>query len=352
MFLSKPVVSFPDTQIGEKETYDFLKKSFPEYDSQRISSFIKNSKIKNRNMCRSLDWLAKYDGIDDRQKEVEKHAKDLSLQSAKECMKVNGVDPKEIECIISVTSTVNIFPTISYTIQNELNLNDNCRHIPLMGLGCNAGVAAIRMAMQESSHNKGTVLILTIEMSSLMYRKNENSTAGIVNNILFADGASTTLVRWKEFKSGICFRLYNSPENYFSYTIPNSANYALCNFDSRGVTFRMDRKILKAVEEVSPYVKEFLKSFDLQKCSVVCHAGGTKILSEVENMLELKTEHLSTSYDTMKNSGNVVSTTLFDSIRREFEKCEKSKVFNRSILISLGPGFGINILVGRFVTKK
>jgi alkylresorcinol/alkylpyrone synthase len=94
-------------------------------------------------------------------------------------------------------------------------------------------------------------------------------------------------------------------------------------------------------ENIRRDVDAFLQQHELQRSDIhhwVVHTGGPKVLEAFAESLELPTEALSRSWDSLRQVGNLSSASVL-FVLREFMARTDVKPGEYGILLAMGPGF-------------
>jgi alkylresorcinol/alkylpyrone synthase len=76
------------------------------------------------------------------------------------------------------------------SLDAQLSLPFGVRRIPITELGCSAGVGAVGLAAERLTAMVGSVLVLSVELSSHGVKVAEPSMTDMVANLLFGDAAA------------------------------------------------------------------------------------------------------------------------------------------------------------------
>src|ERR671925_2214895 len=164
----------PRHVIEQAEVTELAPKVFPEMFVRYpvMLDIFKNSGIEQRRAVRPLSWyLAKHDWTD--RSEVF-HEEGLALfeQVAAQAIEEAGVDPSEIDAVVTICSSGVATPTLEARALPRLGLRSDVRRVPIFGLGCAGGVSGLAIASRLArAEPDSVVLVVVIELCTLAFRR-------------------------------------------------------------------------------------------------------------------------------------------------------------------------------------
>src|SRR5271157_3659908 len=106
-----------------------------------------------------------------------------------------GLSVKDPAALFFVSISGVASPSIDAKLVNRMGLNRNIKRIPIFGLGCVAGAAAIaRAADYVRAFPDQAALLLSVELCSLTIQRDDISMANLISSGLFGDGAAAVVV--------------------------------------------------------------------------------------------------------------------------------------------------------------
>jgi alkylresorcinol/alkylpyrone synthase len=86
-------------------------------------------------------------------------------------------------------------PSIDAGLVNRMSLSPHVKRTPIFGLGCVAGAAGIaRAADYLRAFPEKTAVLLSVELCSLSWQRDDLSTANLISAGLFADGVAAVVL--------------------------------------------------------------------------------------------------------------------------------------------------------------
>ena len=111
----------------------------------------------------------------------------------------HNIEPKDIDALFFTTVTGISSPSIDARLVNRMTLNPRIKRMPLFGLGCVAGAAGIaRAADYLRAFPDQIATVLSVELCSLTWQRDDLSTANLISTGLFGDGAAAVVLAGSE----------------------------------------------------------------------------------------------------------------------------------------------------------
>ena len=106
-----------------------------------------------------------------------------------------GIGRAEVEHFLFTTDTGISTPNIEALVINRLRMNVRIRRTPLFGLGCAGGAGGIARASNYlASCPDQIAVLLSVELCSLTFQRNDLSVANLTAATLFGDGAAAVVI--------------------------------------------------------------------------------------------------------------------------------------------------------------
>ena len=163
--------------------------------ARRIDGLHENVKVETRHLAYPIERYASLRTFGDFNEAWIAAATDLGERAVRTALDRAGLVPRDVDLILFSTVTGLASPSIDAKLANRLGFRPDVKRMPLFGLGCVAGAAAVsRAADFVRGKPDGVALVLTIELCSLTLQREDKSLANVIASGLFGDGASAAVV--------------------------------------------------------------------------------------------------------------------------------------------------------------
>jgi 3,5-dihydroxyphenylacetyl-CoA synthase len=236
-----------------------------------------------------------------------KHAPALASQAAAKALSDAGRSARDIDAVIVSTCTGYLCPGLTSYVAEALDLRQDAVHLDLVGQGCGAALPNLRTAEALiASRRCENVLSICVEVCSAAFYL-DNDLGVLVSACLFGDGAGAAVLSAKPREEG------RDVEWISTASVTDPSHRDALRFEQRG---GMLRNILTlpvpglAAEHAARVLGEVLEREGLPRREIaawIMHAGGRKVLSELESRLALDGADLRWSSAVLREFGNLSS---------------------------------------------
>jgi predicted naringenin-chalcone synthase len=229
------------------------------------------------------------------------HAPGLALAAINDLTK--RADPAGITHLVVASCTGFVAPGIDQIIAREMALPGSVERVLIGFMGCYAAVTALRTARHIlRSDPSARVLVVTVELSTL-HLQPETGVEPLLAMLHFGDGAAAALVAADQ--EGVAL----GPG--ISATVPQSEGLIRWDIGNMGFAMHLSGEVPGRIEAAlaEPAMRAALGGGRRDHGWAV-HAGGRTILDAVERGLGLDAHALNASRATLRDHGNMSSSTL------------------------------------------
>jgi alkylresorcinol/alkylpyrone synthase len=220
----------------------------------------------------------------------------------------------------------------------------------VFGLGCVAGAAGIsRAADYVKAYPSQLAVVLSVELCSLTWQREDLSVANLISAGLFGDGAAAVIVAGAECDLPGAHVVSGSfavagPKILETRSIfyPETEDLMGWAISEKGFRIVLSREVPNLVrqrlgEDVDVFLSEtgYLRS-DIR--SWVLHTGGPKVLEATQAALGLEDGQLDASWHCLRKTGNLSSASVL-LVLEEVMKNRRPEPGTLGLLAAMGPGF-------------
>ena len=244
--------------------------------------------------------------------------------------------------LLHVTCTGYLSPSPAQKWVYQQRWGKNCKVAHLYHMGCYASIPAVRLAKALALENEGSVLIKHNELCTLHFNPWNSSPEQLVIQSLFSDG-----------HIGYFVTLPNNPIEGLEILsdkemiIPNSYKDMSWSPGEDGFTMGLSPLVPKKITKHLPlFLREWITNehHDYESISkeafFAIHPGGPKIISDLQEALNLQQWQISHSSRVLHRYGNMSSATLPHIWEKMLHSNEVPK---GSLIVSIAFGPGISI---------
>ena len=285
----------------------------------------------------------KYPGVDERLKCFQKNALPLATDAINICFDElkNEIAVNKITHLITVSCTGMSAPGIEIDLISALELSPNISRIGINFMGCYAVFQAFKIADAICKTDENAiVLIVSVELCTIHFQ-NKTDTDNLLSNSLFADGAAAVIVTSdKKSKDNLWKGLLL--KSFFSDIASDSKKDMAWQISASGFLMTLSSYIPSLVEkEISPLMQKALENAGMKNTDIdfyAIHPGGKKILEAAMKSLAIKNGKMESSFEVLRNFGNMSSATILFVLKEVWDKKADWKKSQNIFAAGFGPG--------------
>jgi len=349
MRISGVATAFPKYCFTQREVAEALKAQWDDKvpNPGILSRMMSRVGVDQRHFVLPLDSYLPMDTWGKANNEWIKAAEELAEISLLKAVEASGLTLANIGAVFFVSVTGISSPSIEARLINRIKLPLNVKRIPIFGLGCVAGAAGIaRAADYVRAFPDQAAALISVELCSLTWQRDDLSVANLISSALFGDGAAAVIVAGADLKTGGPQVLASCSSFY-----PNTEDVMGWDISEKGFRIVLSPSVPDMVfQHLAKDVDDFLRSNNLTKSDIhswIMHTGGPKVLAATGEALQLPKGALDVSWEALRNVGNLSSASVLvvlDSYIRE----RRPPAGSYSILAAMGPGFCAELVLLRW----
>lgn len=350
-------LGIPTYEVTQNEVKAMLQKLFK--NNRRLNKLLPvfdNAMVESRQLAKPKQWYEHPHSFKEKNAAYIESVKALSLEAVDQCLaEAGGGEPfryDAVDAVIFVSSTGIATPSLDAYLMNERDFREDIVRMPLWGLGCAGGAMGLSRGFEwlEANPDK-TVLVVTCELCSLTFQKEDEKMSNLVGTALFGDGAAAALLMGEE--SPYQAQLESSKpviRQTSSRLKKNSLDMMGWEIEEGGLEVVFSKSIPNLIPDFwKQHVTDFLSNqqLPLEKIDMfLAHPGGRKVLEAMEESLHINTSLLRYSYDALRNHGNMSSATVLYILKKWLDQgSHPGSEKEIALLCALGPGFSSELLL-------
>lgn len=288
----------------------------------------------------SVDRFVKDVGIS--QKYYSKNRKtitsDLCFKAANEIFTKMNIDKNSIDAIIFISQTPDYpAPATSITLQHRLGLSEDCMAYDV-NLGCSGYVYGLQLAASalQSGFMKKVLLLVGDTSDGI-------SPVPCLNDLLFGDCGSATLIEYEEGASGFRFELKTIGSGFKALGATTGLRYAYTGFPTFDPSIHMDGLAIFtfSISKVPELFKSFLRKFNKtieEYDSVILHQANKSMLDIIIKKIKAEKDKVPFSMNKYANTSSATIPNVLCHYYGEMNKDEDLPI--------IMAGFGIGLSLG------
>jgi alkylresorcinol/alkylpyrone synthase len=271
-------------------------------------------------------------------------AEQLGQQAIEELLNQTRVPREQIGALFFVSVTGIASPSIDARLVNRIQLPHHIKRNPIFGLGCVAGAAGLaRAADYVRAYPDQVAILLSVELCSLTWQRDDHSVANFISAGLFGDGAAAVMIAGESVK-------LDGPRiaanRQFFY--PDTQYVMGWDISEKGFQIVLSPDVPTIVREnLGRDVDTFLAEQGLTRADIgswIMHTGGPKVLDATADALGLSNGALELSWQALRRVGNLSSASVL-VVLDDAIKHHRQQRGTHSILAAMGPGFCSEMLL-------
>ncbi len=303
--------------------------------------------VQFRHLALPLDDYPRLKGFGDANDAFIRVGLDLAAAAVLGALGRAGLEPQDVDLVICTSVTGIAAPSLDALLVGRLGLRPDVKRLPLFGLGCVAGASGVaRVHDYLEGHPDDVAVLVTVELCSLTVQRDDVSMANIVASGLFGDGAAAVVMVGEEHPSPgptvVASRshLYPGTERTMGWDVGETGfRIVLAATVPALVTEHLGADVAALLSEHGSTTAEVGRW--------ICHPGGPKVLTAMEDALGLHSGELDRTWQSLANVGNLSSASVLHVLSDTLDAAPPGQGAP-AVLLAMGPGFCSEVVLLRW----
>jgi len=313
----------------------------PERQQAKILRIFKYAQVDRRYSIMDIDEVFTPTSFAEKNNFFAQKAIELAETAFTKAVSKAGIEPDQVEFIITTSCTKIMIPSLDAYLINKLRLRQDIVRLPVTEMGCAAGTSGLIYANEFLRANPTAyAAVIAIESPTATFQHDDFSMTNIVSAAIFGDGAACAILGpSKEVRPAIV-----DTDMYHFYDAIDMMGY---NIVDSGFQMVLDPSVPDRIEKhfpdiIFPFLARNCISIDTLK-HLIFHPGGKKILAIVEDLLGKYDKSIVESQNVLRDFGNMSSATVLYVLERFLNRVIPSEDWG--LMLSFGPGFSAQRLL-------
>ncbi|QJT05918.1 type III polyketide synthase [Streptomyces asoensis] len=322
----------------------------PEGADRRILDRLhRSAKVRSRHMTLPLERYGELDGFGASNDVFIAAATDLGTRAVRDALRTARLSAADVDLLIFTSVTGIATPSIDARLAGRLGMRPDVKRLPLFGLGCAGGAAGLaRMHDYLLGRPDHVAVLLSVELCSLTFQRDDASVANLVATGLFGDGAAAVVACGADRPADTGGPVIVDTR---SRLYPDTGRVMGWDIKDSGFQVVLDPQVPDVVRRyLADDVEGFLGDHGLKPKDVtawVCHPGGPKVLQAVTETLDLPDDALDVTWRHLADVGNLSSSSVLHVLRDTLAE-RRPPPGTPGVLLAMGPGFACELVLLRW----
>lgn len=339
-----PSYYFTQQQVFE-ELSNYWEKSLP--DPDLIARFHHRVGVDGRYFSRPLEDYKALDTFGKTNDVWIEVSEEIGAKAIQCALTRAGLEKSDVSALLIVSVTGISSPSLDAHLINRMGLPRTTRRTPIFGLGCVAGASGIAQAADYvRAYPDRVAVLLSVELCSLTWQRNDISVANLIACSLFGDGAAAAVITGNDVQAAGPTIVDTATSFY-----PGTEDAMGWSISEEGFRIILSAEVPAIVKEYLPQdVDSFLAKHQLSRADVgswVLHTGGPKVLEAMTGALGIPREACEASWESLRKMGNLSSASVL-MVLEDVMLNRRPKPGTWGVLAAVGPGFCSQLVLLRW----
>jgi alkylresorcinol/alkylpyrone synthase len=308
--------------------------------------------VKTRHLALPLERYTDLDGFGAANDAFIDVGLDLAEEALRAALAGAGLSPRDVDMLMTVSVTGVAAPSLDARLVGRAGLRDDIKRIPIFGLGCVAGAAGVaRVHDFLLGHPDDVAVLLSIELCSLTFQRDDESMPNLVASGLFGDGAAAVVLLGERRARQLGLDAAPEVTATRSRFYPDTERVMGWDIGATGFRIVLAASVAAVVEEnLGDDVRGFLEDHDLKTADIgrwIAHPGGPKVLDAISRALDVPGDAFAHTWASLAAVGNLSSASVLHVLERTLADPPPAPG-TPGLLLAMGPGFCAELVLLRW----
>ena len=307
-------------------------------------------RVETRHLARPIEWYMTPRTFGETNDAWIECAQELGERALRQALGAVGLSPQDVNAIFAMSVTGIASPSLDARLANRMGFRSDIKRMPIFGLGCVGGASGIaRAADYVRAFPDEVAALLSVELSSLTFHRDDDSLANVISAGLFGDGAAAVIVVGEERARSLGL---SAPrvEATRSVFYPDTEDLMGWEISESGFKIVLSPKVPElARARLGRDAQAFLRDHGVEHSDIgawICHPGGPKVLEAIRDALELTDDDVALSWKTLAETGNLSSTSVLLVLEETLRLPHAPGT--PGVLLAMGPAFCSELVLIRW----
>ena len=316
------------------------------YNLDRLERLHRNVLVGGRHLALPMEEYAALDTFGKANDAWIRVALEVGGEAVTAALESAGLRAEDVDTLLCTSVTGIATPSLDARLANRLHLPSRIKRLPFFGLGCVAGAAGVaRAADCVRAFPSEVAVLLSVELCSLTLQRDDLSIPNLISSGLFGDGAAAVVVVGAD-RDAAGPRVVATRSVFY----PDTERIMGWDISERGFEIVLSADVPDMVRtHLRNDVDGFLSDNGLSRADIavwIAHPGGPRVLEAMEGSLELPEGALDRAWRTLREKGNLSSTSVLLVLGEVLEDPPPAGSFG--LMTAMGPGFCSELVLLRW----
>lgn len=288
--------------------------------------------------------LEPFPTVDARMRLYEREAIQLCEKAVEAAIPVD-FDYQQVTHLITVSCTGMYAPGIDIQLIQRFSLRTDVQRIAINFMGCYAAFNALKTADYIiKAQPTAKVLVVAVELCSIHLQKTKDADT-LLANALFGDGAAAALLTGRPNEQAVSFQI----QQFYSDLAFDGIQEMAWRIGDFGFEMKLTSSIPDIIRtNIVQLISRLLGKMDIDIQAIdylAVHPGGKRILSVIEEELNIDKVKNQVAHQVLRDYGNMSSPTILFVMNALKQSLYKSDHQKKVLGIAFGPGLTLESML-------